>query len=307
MKSITVKAPGKLMIMGEHAVVYGYPCMVTAIDKYLTVKAEIGSGKTDRFTTPGVSNQTFICAAVSAFKKNFGISQKIRLETASELGVYGFGSSAATVVAAVYALAVLFKKELTQNDLFQFCYRIVLDVQKQASGFDVAASIYGGTVYFNGKTKEIIPISDSVLPIIVAYSGVKANTVKMIQQVSRRRANFRRGVDAVFQGIEKLVLEGKTAIEEKNWQRLGTLLNFNQNYLEDLGVSNEKINTMIGISLKTGAYGAKISGAGGGDCIIVLTSEQKKNGIIRNLKSAGGEIIPVATGVCGVRKVCSEP
>jgi mevalonate kinase len=303
MNKVIVKAPGKVMIMGEHAVVYGYPCIVTSIDKYLTVTACIIDSKQDQLSTPAVADQSFIQAAIRLFKQKYGIRKCVQLETESELGGFGFGSSAATVVATLKTLSILFQKEVTDSELFQLGLSVVLDIQKQASGFDVAASIFGGTIYFNGKTKEIIPVTSDPLPLTAVYTGSKADTVSMINQVRERRVNFKRGVDAIFESIEKLVLEAKTAIQEKNWERLGTLMNYNQNYLEDLGVSNESINTLIHTALKAGAYGAKISGAGGGDSIIIVTPEDKNDTIVQQLKNAGGEIVSIKTSVIGAHQI----
>jgi mevalonate kinase len=300
---ITVRAPGKLMIMGEHAVVYGFPCIVTAIDRYLSVSIEDLEKKTDVFLSPDNPDQRFLTQTVAAFKKKYAVQKAIKVTTQSDLGAYGFGSSAATVVATLKALSLFLKIELPDTELFHLGLQIVQSVQGVGSGFDIAASLYGGTIYFNGKTKEVIPLLTDPLPMLVAYSGIKVDTVQLINMVSQKRKNYKKGIDTIFESIEKLVLEAKTFMEEKDWQRVGTLANYNQNYLEDLGVSSEKLNKLIISALKSGAFGAKLSGAGGGDCMIAFVSEDKKQSVINGLQNQGGEIIPVISSVPGVCQI----
>lgn len=302
-KKITVKAPGKLMVMGEHAVVYGYPCIVTAIHKHITAEVEIIEAHIDQYETPDVTDQRFIRSALKLFKDTYQIDTCLKLTTKSELGTYGLGSSAATVVATIKALAVLFGKNLSDKEVFDLSYRVVLTIQGKASGFDIAASMYGGTIYFNGKTKEVIPLTRDTLPLLAAFSGVKADTVSLIEMIKQKRENYKKGVDAIFENIEKLVIEAKRAMEEKDWKRVGMLMNYNQNYLEDLGVSTDRLNTLISAAIKGGAWGAKLSGAGGGDCMIALVPMEKKNDVVEAIKEVGGEILDIASSVNGVSRV----
>lgn len=266
-------APGKLMLFGEHAAVYGYPCLVTAISERLTVFAGEPCGDT-----------RFIDEAMAAWGK----PGTQLCATSIFSGKYGFGSSAAVTVAALKYL----RPEATNQEIFETSYKIVLKIQGTGSGFDVAAAIYGGTLYYiKGKLTE--PLKVKNMPLIVGYTGVKSNTVDLVQQVAQKGKAYER----IFQAIAKLVEEAKQKMVEGDWERVGKLMDFNQEYLRDLGVSSEKLETLISAAKSAGAYGAKLSGAGGGDCMIALGPPSVKEAI----RKAGGEVIDVTSNAEGVR------
>jgi mevalonate kinase len=266
---------------------------VTAVNRYLTARVSFSEGKDDVVVTPEVSDQSFIKEAIKIFRNQFNKKQPIHIETKSEIGYYGLGSSAATVVATVKALLQLFKIKINSKTLFDLCYKTVLNVQGSGSGFDVASAIYGGTLYFAQKGKIIESLNTDNIPLVVGYSGVKADTVSQINLVGQKLKNYKEGVEKIFENIAKLVSEAKQAINSKDWVRLGTLMNYNEDYLENLGVSTEKLNAMILAARKAGAYGAKLSGAGGGDCIIALVSKETENQVKEAINCAGGQIIKV--------------
>lgn len=306
MKQVTVSAPGKLMLLGEHAVVYGYPCIVTTVDRCLTVKVRKIEAKDDKIVTPDVSNSTFVREAITVFRDKFEKKERIYLETESNLGNYGLGSSAAVTVATLKALMELFEKKTPRlwrgggdskkEDLFNLAYEVVKKAQGLGSGFDLAASIWGGTIYFAGEGKKVESLCQESLPLIVGYSGEKADTASMVNLVKEKRQNYKEGVEKIFENIAQLVEKAKVAILEKDWARLGTLMNYNQDYLEDLGVSTEKLNDLISASRKAGSYGAKLSGAGGGDCMTALVSKEKKRAVTKAIKAEGGKMIEVPVG-----------
>lgn len=273
------------MLMGEHAVVYGYPCIVTAIDRRLSVTAG-GEGQS-------TGDTRFLDAAV----KLWG-TPETKLSTASSFsGKYGFGSSSAVTAAALKAL----KPDADNKTLFDAAYRIIRDVQGVGSGFDAAASIWGGTLYFVGGGKVIEPLAIKELPLIAGYTGVKADTTTLIKQVARKREKEPAKVERIFQAIVKIVDEAKQRMLEGNWERVGKLMDFNQEYLRNLGVSSEKLEALISAAKKAGAWGAKLSGAGGGDCMICLAKRDKREAIKRAIGEAGGEVIPVRANAEGVR------
>lgn len=318
--SITVSVPGKLMLMGEHAVVYGRPCIVTAVDQRMKVTVELlnqpvfvleaaelniinyqkpilelGKGEIPK-------EAKFAEIAVGNFVNKYKISIGLKIKTyANFSGNFGFGSSSAVCVGVIKALAEVMQVKLSGKELFDLSYKTVLDVQGKGSGFDAAAAIYGGTLYFQtgGSIIESLPADD--MSLVVGYSGIKADTISLINLVSEKMENYKEGVEKIFDSIAKLVVDGRKAIEEKNWKRLGTLMDYNQNYLEDLGVSTQKLSQMIDAAKKAGAYGAKLSGAGGGDCMIALVSADTKSNVSKAIEDTGGEIIPITANSCGVR------
>lgn len=278
---MTTSAPGKLMFMGEHAVVYGYPCIVTAISERLYLTEGISSGDT-----------RFIDAAI----KLWG-NPETKLSAKSLFsGKYGFGSSSAVTVAALKYL----KPKATNKEVFDAAFKIVLDIQGTGSGFDVAAATYGGTLYYI-KNKTIEPLAIKEMPLIVGYTGVKADTKMLIADIAVKREKEPEKVNRIFQGIAKLVEEAKTKMVEGDWERVGTLMNFNQEYLRNLGVSSHKLESLISAAKNAGAWGAKLSGAGVGDCTIALTAPEKRKAVEDAITNAGGEVVHVLPNAPGVR------
>ena len=304
--NVTVSAPGKLLLLGEHAVLYGQPCIVTAINERLIAKVSIAPKGEEAIETHGVDDTSFVREAIRQAAAHWNIKDlSVHIETTSAFsGKYGLGSSAAVTAATLKGVSVLFQKEVTNWKLFQMAYSVIVSVQGVASGADVAAAIYGGIQFFTKNEKPPEKLSVRHLPIIVAYTGTKANTVDMVNEVSKKHKIYPEKVDRIFTAIGKIVVDAKYALEENDWQTLGKLLNDNQEYLRDLGVSSPKLEQLISAARKAGALGAKLSGAGGGDCMIALLNpevHQSKSLVEKALKEAGGEVVDIVSSAQGVR------
>lgn len=320
MSSVTVSAPGKLMLLGEHAVVYGHPCIVTAVSQRMRVTASKLDQPLCVINAPDVEvanyqksitslgtgeipqGARFVEVAVKNYLEKFSFTGGVSLTTSSEFSsLFGFGSSAASVVCVIKALSQLFGKKLSNDQLFVLAYKTVLDVQGKGSGFDVAAAIYGGTIYFKNGGKVIEPLAVLDMPIVVGYTGVKADTISLMHSVREKMEAQPAPVTKIFEAIAKLTDDAKGKIIEGDWGRVGKLMEFNQEYLRDIGVSSEKLEAMISAAKSAGAYGAKLSGAGGGDCMIALAPEDKRKAIEDALASVGGQVIHITGNAPGVR------
>lgn len=283
---MTISAPGKLMLFGEHAVVYGYPCIVTAISERLFV--------TNSESDDGSKDTGFIDAAI----KLWGTPKGPKLSAHSTFsGKYGFGSSCAVTVATLKLL----RSDTTNRQLFDAAYKIVIDIQGVGSGFDVAAAVYGGTLYFVKGGGVIEPLTVGDIPLVVGYTGVKSSTVDMVKMIADKRKKYPEKVERIFQGIGKLVDQAKEKMLAGDWERVGRLTDFNQEYLRDLGVSSEKLEALITAAKGAGAWGAKLSGAGCGDCMIALAPPDKRKAIEEAITKAGGEVVRVTPNAEGVR------
>jgi len=319
MKKVVTSAPGKLMIMGEHSVVYKYPCIVTAVDQRLRVTVESNGEGEIHICSPNVGldeyhkslsklgegdvpkSMSFVEHLIKRIYKEYKISQGIRVTTESDFSTqFGFGSSAAVVVALAKALSEYFELDLSEQEIFQYAYGAVLDVQGVGSGFDVAASVYGGTFYYVTPGKTIEQIYEGELPMVVGYTGIKADTPTLVRQVAELRRQ-EKWVEAVFGNITDLVKRAKKLFSSSKFEQVGELLNTNQELLETLNVNSKELKKMIKATRKAGAWGAKLSGAGGGDCMIAFGSEDKRQAITEAVGEAGGEWMDVVTGAEGVR------
>lgn len=321
--SITVSAPGKLMLLGEHAVVYGRPCIVTAVgqrmkaevelidepifylnapdvqvENYRKPMSELGTGdilKGAKFIEIAVKNFTH---ARSDLAKLRGVKATTRSEFSSQ---FGFGSSSASTVCVIKALSELTETNSDNKAIFDLSYKTVLDIQGKGSGFDVAAAVYGGTLYFKKGGEVIEPLKIDSLSLIVGYSGIKADTVTLVNQVAEKAKKYPEVIEDIYSNISKLVEQAKIAVLSKDWATLGKLMDENQKLLKQLGVSIQKLDDMILAAKNAGAYGAKLSGAGGGDCMIAIAPEDKKQAVEDRITAAGGQVIDVKINVEGSR------
>ncbi len=335
MNKVTVSAPGKLMLFGEHAVVYGRPCIVTAVSQRMKVTVELTEENNFELQAPDVKvtdykkpmsqlgqgeipkGAKFVEVAVknfishpvldtgsinidSRFRGNdkFGIKVTTTSEFSSE---FGFGSSSASTVCVIKALSEITGANLDKKGIFNSAYKTVLDIQGKGSGFDVAAATFGGTLYYitPGKVIEVLDVDS--LPLVVGYSGIKVDTVTIVNEVSKKSEKYPQVIENTYSQIEKLVEQAKIALLNKDWVTLGELMNFNQGLLSLLGVEGKKLADMIYNARGQGAYGAKLSGAGIGDCMIAIAPDDKVSAVRKSITDAGGKVIDVEANVEGVR------
>jgi mevalonate kinase len=324
-QTIQVSAPGKLMLLGEHAVVHHRACLVTATDSRLHMTltpAEPGDttvmmhapdvnvryaqrALTDIFADNQPLNKgtRFIESALAQFRDRFGLHQGLRIETRNDFAATkGLGSSSATVACTLFGLSQLSKIPLSQRDLFDIGLEAVLNVQQTGSGFDLAAAIYGGTLYYENRVlRRIEPLNVPNLPLVIAYTGVKADTPTYVRNVARRLTDWPAAMTGIFDAMNQLVQDGRAAIEARNWAQLGTLMDIQHGLAHALGVDTLETVKLVFAARQAGAFGAKLSGAGGGDCIIVLASDDQRPQIETAIEAAGGDIVRIACNAPGVR------
>jgi mevalonate kinase len=320
-KRVVISAPGKLMLFGEHAVVHQRPCIVTAVDQRMRVIAELADTKSFKIEAPdvGVSEYSeeidspaasdapkgvrFTAAAVRNFQQRHPLRSGVTLRTESDFSSeFGFGSSSAVTTAVLRALADLFEIPVSKEELFELSYKTVLDVQGVGSGFDLAAAIWGGTVYFRSGGSEILPLHVGDLPLTVGFTGIKADTPALVRQVADLHARHEDSINSVFDAMCSIVEEARAALEDSDVARLGELMNINQGLLDSLGVNSLELARLIFAARRAGAAGAKLSGAGGGDCMIALTLGQARERVEEAIENSGGKVLRVRTGAPGVRR-----
>jgi mevalonate kinase len=298
---IKTSAPGKLLLLGDYAVVYNNPCLVTAVDKRLYVEAEIIENEEDEIITPQVKESRFVLETIAHFKESFSIRDSVRIKTQGDFShQVGLGSSSAVTVATLEALNQLFKKNLTKKQVFDMCYSVTLLIQGVGSGFDIAAAVYGGTQYYVTGGKVIEPVNLKTLPLVVGYSGIKADTPFFIRKVAEAFKYKKEELTRIFSSISALVEEARVGLESSDFEKTGKCMTENHTLLQKLGVSIPKLDAMVQAANLAGAWGAKLSGAGGGDCMIALVSDEKRDAVKKAIETVGGEVIHVELNAKGV-------
>lgn len=324
-RQIRVSAPGKLMLLGEHAVVHARPCLVTAMDARLYMTLALDSPDSDMLTihAPDVGvdalqrplheafsggqaldkGTRFIESAVAVFREHRPFNRGVRITTQSDFSSQlGLGSSSATVACTLFGLAQMFGVQLTPRALFDLGLQAIFRVQQTGSGFDLASTIYGGTLYYHSaEPREIVPLNVPHLPLMAAYTGVKADTPTFVRRVGERMAHWPATIERMFDVMAEMVEQGREALIRSDWVRLGELFDIQHGLAHALGVDTPETVRLVFAAREAGAYGAKLSGAGGGDCIIVLAPEDRRDALTAALQAAGGELVDIAPNAPGVR------
>lgn len=325
-KRIKTSAPGKLMLFGEHSVVFGHPCIVTAVDRRLSITVEENGEELFILDAPDLGLRaysknikdlgnkdlpkevSFIETCYKLFLEKYPQKKTIHVYSKNEFkSSYGLGSSSASTVAFAKALSEFYGVTMDNDQLFDLCYKTVLEIQGVASGFDIAAAIWGGTLYYvtpHGKfikRKTVEQIKIESLPFLVGYTGIKADTATLVRMVQSLHSENKKEINHIFDDITLLVEQAKKTLKQQDWPHLGLLMDENQALLRRLQISSIELENLIAASKSAGAMGAKLSGAGGGDCMLALVDQADRRAVVAKIKKAGGKIIEVAMNAEGVR------
>ncbi len=285
MSMLTASAPGKVILFGEHAVVYGRPAIVCAISRRVRVTAELAGdgvvveqrGVRQRLRLGGEGKPRgrfrYVAAAVEEAFREAGRRSGVRLSIRSELPeAAGLGSSAAVSVATLLAVLRLLGAEVSPGRLAELGHRVELRVQGAASPTDTAISAHGGMLYIHGGGYE--RLTPPELRLVVGDTRVKRRTADLVARVSTLYRRHERVVESLLDAIGAVTLAARGEVERHSVRRLGELMNINHHLLEALGVSTPELNRLVHAARAAGAEGAKLTGAGGGGCMVALAQER---------------------------------
>jgi mevalonate kinase len=254
---------GKLILAGEHAVVYGHPAVAFAVDRGTTVTLEPRPGPTEVLSAPCDERLR------AALRRALGEGFAVHVTTDLPIG-RGMGSSAALALALVEARAALAGRPLSPEAHFQEALEVERVFHGQPSGLDVAVGLTGGLVrYRRPRPGEALAASLERLGpvdwcVVVLDSGEAGDTAELVARVAAGRpAN-----DPLLAEIGALVEE--VALSLSIPDRLGPLLTHNHRLLQRLGVSTPQLDALVDLALRSGAAGAKLAGAGGGGVALAL-------------------------------------
>lgn len=288
-------APGKTILFGEHAVVYGQPAIAVPVNERqakVKIFPVIGSETGQiQFIAPQIEfDQNFIemgkhhpfRIALEQVKNFLDISHypacKIHLSSTIPISS-GLGSSAAISVALVNALFSFVGYQASESLLSELAYKVEVEFHGTPSGIDNTVIAYRKPVYFQ-KEKEIEFINlGGDFTIIIADSGIRGNTKNAVAGVKERWQQNPILFEEYFHKIGEIASQAKIALENKERELLGSLMNDNQVLLRKIGVSHPSLENLIELSMKHGGLGAKLCGGGMGGNIIILTDIDKADTI----------------------------
>jgi mevalonate kinase len=294
----SARAPGKIILFGEHAVVYGRPAIavpVFQVHAEVTVAPHPGGVEIDaadiaqRYDLrdapaddPIATMIERMCARLGVAPNDFAVRIRSTIPVAR-----GLGSGAAVSVAIGRALARFFARDLPREELSALAYEIEKLHHGTPSGIDNTVIAFEQPVYFvKGQLIESFRVAQPFL-IAIADTGIVSPTKIAVGDVRRAWQVDRARYDALFDQIGALARDARAAIERGDVEALGPLMNANQALAREIGVSSPEIEKLIDAARRAGARGAKLSGAGRGGNVIVLVDDGNRETVERALADAG--------------------
>jgi mevalonate kinase len=287
-------APGKIILVGEHAVVYGRPAIavpVTQVQAQVRVaKGEQAQGivivAKDLGRVSSMAHQEHdamvgpLQATVANVLAYLGLTADHDLTVSVESSIpmaRGLGSGAAVSTAMTRAIAQHFSRKLTAGEISQLVYEAEKLHHGTPSGIDNTVIAYERPVHFvRGERPETVRVGRTLL-LIIADTGVESPTREVVGAVRRAWEGARERYDALFDAVGDIVVEVRRAIERGELREVGRLLDENHRLLQDMGVSSSRLDALVRAAKRHGALGAKLSGAGrGGNMIALVTAETRE-------------------------------
>ena len=282
---VTYSAPGKVILFGEHSVVYGYPAIAIAIDRRITVTVTNNDKSYSTFYSSSFyPSKVFLCDS-NDFKQLFptfhflkdGIERKHSNKSHYDIVIKsqipiasGLGSSAATAVSFCAAISDYYNLKLSFSEINELAFEAEKIQHGSPSGIDNTIATFGGGILFEkGKLSPLEP-KQLDWDLVVVDSGITRNTKGLVTKVKDNYKENPKIVQNYFNSIESIVRTGEEALKEGNIETIGSLMNQNQEILKSLGVSTNIIDEIVELLNTNCALGSKITGAGGGGCIISL-------------------------------------
>jgi mevalonate kinase len=308
---VVASAPAKVILFGEHFVVYGEPAIVLAIDK--RAYATVGNRKDKRLSIRSTNlnlagyfeNEFFrieqgdareaksrfepVKLAVDKVLEKHGEDIGLDVEITSTVPVAaGLGSSAAVAAAVAAAVGELLNVKMSKEDILRVAFEAEKTVHGTPSGIDPAIATFGGTLLFQTDTGFKPLEARTEIPLVIGNTGIERSTRFQVEKVRDVKEKHPGIVDHLMWAAREIVLRAVDALRENDLDTLGELMNINHALLYGLGVSDESLEWLINAARKNGALGAKLTGAGGGGCMIALAKSEKLEQISGAIQSAGG-------------------
>jgi mevalonate kinase len=298
------EAIGKIILSGEHAVVYGTPAIALPVldckaRTILTPEEEISgvlikAGQLNKsfFINPFEPKNNYdpLELTVINFLQYAGLKSGggISLEIISDIPIAsGMGSGAAIAVSMIKVLAAFYNTSLTNAEIYKQVFEIEKIYHGNPSGVDPSVIVYEKPVFFiRGEELEKLDIFPG-FSIAIIDSEIRCSTKKVVDWVAWQKNNNPEKYQRIFDNIAVISNKMKTALETGKINEMGLLMSQNHILLKEMGVSNGGLDELVDLSLKAGAMGAKLSGAGWGGIAIALLEPGQENNFKKAMEVSG--------------------
>ena len=310
-----IESFGKVILLGEHAVVYGRTALAAALPGGLRAVKILPRAAGCRVVIPAWSMdldekaECEVGAALRRLKSLFPADApgfEVHFKAAIPAGA-GLGASAALSAALVRVAAETAGAALDDSRVREYAHELEKVFHGEPSGLDDTVAVYGGQLLFRRDGWEGVtgPVDTSgyeaptpqslrpplyAPPLVIAHSGVPRSTRRMVEGLRLRREHDKIATERSFDRIESLVWDGISAMDHGDYDALGEAMYRNHEELAALGLSLPRLDEMVDRARAAGAYGAKLTGAGGGGCVIAFAPGDEKE-IASAWRDMGCEIV----------------
>jgi mevalonate kinase len=303
MPAYSASAPGKVILFGEHAVVYGRPAIAVPVSQVRAKAIVIAEPRSPRglvrIIAPDIDLETslanlpedhplavLLSKAVAAMQVSHIPACSITITSTIPIAG-GMGSGAAVSVSVLRALSALLGRPLMDEQISQVVFEVEKVYHGTPSGIDNTVITYARPVYFvKGKPIEILAVKKP-FTLVVADSGIKSPTAVTVAAVRQAWENQPEAYEQLFDEIGKIASTARKAIEAGKVEGLGALMDENHSLLQKLGVSSPELDRLVQAAKSAGAMGAKLSGAGRGGSIIALVTPESSNAVTTSMLKSG--------------------
>ena len=303
MPATSASAPGKVILFGEHAVVYGQPAIAVPVNQ-VSAKAIItpliaASPAAIRIEAPAIdldanldelaADDPIAVALAGAFAA-LGVEQApaVGREVGSRIPVAaGLGSGAAVSVAIIRAVAGFLGRSLADKAVSEIAYEVEKLHHGTPSGIDNSVVTYGKPVYFI-KDRQLDTLRvGAPFTLVIADTGISSPTREAVDDLRTAWQADPKTYDSLFATVGEVVQQARAAIESGDTGALGPLMDANHGHLQAMGVSSPELDALVAAAQASGALGAKLSGGGRGGNMIALVDESDAEAVGLALQSAG--------------------
>jgi mevalonate kinase len=296
------KAPGKIILFGEHAVVYGQPAIAVPIpQRYATATIEpiIRGDEPTRIIAPDIQMDIPIddlpyehpFVQITKLVKDLGKlhhlpAMKIHIHSTIPVSS-GLGSGAAVSVALARALCTFLGIEHTNADISAMAYEAEKYHHGNPSGIDNTVIAYSRGIFYQREQPIKWITIGRPIDLLIVNSGEQKSTRIMVNQVAEKVAVNPEYYNQIILNVGSLVIQAKKILESGDIETLGKLMLKNHQYLQELHVSTSTLDQLVMLAMNAGAFGAKLSGAGGGGNMIILADHEQIPDIEHMIHQAG--------------------
>ncbi|MCX6817380.1 MAG: mevalonate kinase [Candidatus Aenigmarchaeota archaeon] len=303
---------GKIILFGEHFVVYGLPAIASAIgDKTIATvetskKFELVDKRpaTDGYKVTKKDEMDRSMKLILDFMKINPVKTPVKITLSGNLFcTSGIGASAAMATSIARAFSEHFNLSLNDEQVNRISYEGEKGSAGTPSGIDNTCATFGGLLWFEknlkgGENRMELIKAKKPIEIVLGNTGISQETKLVVEDVKKAREADPKRYERIFSDYMKLVKEARGVIERGDIKRLGALMDENHRLLKEMGLSCVQAEDIISVAKANGAAGAKITGTGRGGYVILLTpGKAVQDKVAKAIETKGYKTLKTEIGV----------